>query len=93
MPRDGFSSKQTPPGNRRGFCFTEWTVTRHSSVTVAVGGFAQKWGLWKHPWRIAVRFFGHFMHRGTLHLPEYKGLPIIGALIALDIGYFSFALA
>jgi hypothetical protein len=33
------------------------------------------------------------MHRGTLHLPEYKGLPIIGALIALDIGYFSFALA
>ncbi|EKT4468914.1 hypothetical protein QEL93_004355 [Pseudomonas putida] len=34
-----------------------------------------------------------FLRSGTLDLPEYKALPIIGPLIASLIGYFSFALA
>ncbi|WP_218570480.1 hypothetical protein, partial [Pseudomonas sp. Kh7] len=38
-------------------------------------------------------FCEHFMRGRTLHLPEYKALPIMGPLIALGIGYFSFALA
>jgi hypothetical protein len=60
---------------------------------VAVTGFAQKRGLRKHSCALLGRFCEHFMHRGTLRLPEYKALPIIGPVIALDIGYFYFALA
>jgi hypothetical protein len=34
-----------------------------------------------------------FSHERSLHLPEIKALPIIGALIALTKGYFPCALA
>jgi len=47
----------------------------------------------EHFCAIPGRFCSRFLLWSTLRLPEFKALPIMGALIALGKGYFSFALA